>query len=254
MHFPALYAAVSLWNPWADSRSGLQKEEFRMAWRNQIVEDQRKYWERESLRKRRPPEHPVVAEYVDRTLSYLVEWLPLSPDTKLLEIGCGDGRFTTPLNRRCWTVGVDFSTRMLRQNKAPRLAQMDANRLGFADNVFDVAFCTHVLHHISDIDVVLAECKRVSRRYLVLLEPNRRNPLMFLFGLLVPEERGSLRFSPSYLEARVKHQGFHVVASFCYGFDMSNRWPVFLLPLVRKLGFSHFLGTCQLLVAERRKQ
>jgi hypothetical protein len=31
---------------------------------------------------------------------------------------------------------------------------------------------------------------RVSRKYVVLLEPNRYNPLMFAFSLVVAAERG----------------------------------------------------------------
>ena len=35
--------------------------------------------------------------------------------------------------------------------------------------------------------------KRVSRKYVVLLEPNRYNPLMLAFFLLVRAERGGLK-------------------------------------------------------------
>jgi ubiquinone/menaquinone biosynthesis C-methylase UbiE len=60
--------------------------------------------------------------------------------------------------------------------------------LKFEDNSFDVVFCHALLHHVDDIDRVIGEMKRVSCKWIVLLEPNRNNPLMFLFSLLIKEE------------------------------------------------------------------
>lgn len=48
----------------------------------------------------------------------------------------------------------------------------DAHRLPFADNVFDLVYCSHVLEHCYNPIKVLNELKRVSRNTVVVAVPN----------------------------------------------------------------------------------
>jgi len=88
-------------------------------------------------------------------------------DPPVLEIGCGNGRFTSLLiDRVDW--GVDLNPREVdlcaRQNGTyRRLGCMDARRLTFADGVFATVFANCVVEHIPDLPRVLAECRRVLR-------------------------------------------------------------------------------------------
>jgi ubiquinone/menaquinone biosynthesis C-methylase UbiE len=148
-------------------------------------------------------------------------------------------------------MGVDYSHKLLTHNAESKLARMDALNMGFEDESFDVVFCSALLHHIEDVDKAIREFVRISRRYLVLVEPNALNPLMALFSCLVPEERGTLRFTPRYLKKRIQREGLHILANYSYGFDMPNRWPVSCLQIVRLLGFRHLLGTSRIIVAEK---
>jgi len=85
----------------------------------------------------------------------------------ILEIGCGNGRFTSLLLSRVdW--GVDLNPREVelcrRANRIyRRLGCMDARRLKFANGVFATVFANCVVEHIPDLPRVLSECRRVLR-------------------------------------------------------------------------------------------
>ena len=88
---------------------------------------------------------------------------------RLLDLGCGTGRFTAPLADRFSVpvVGVDVSRKMLAvaqrslRRSADALAQASADALPFADASFDFVFLSMVLHHIAGSAAALAELARV---------------------------------------------------------------------------------------------
>ena len=88
-------------------------------------------------------------------------------ESPVLEIGCGNGRFTSLLLPRVdW--GVDLNPREVdlcaRGNAIyRRLGCMDARRLKFANGVFATVFANCVVEHIPNLPRVLAECRRVLR-------------------------------------------------------------------------------------------
>jgi len=212
---------------------------------------QKEYWERKALDHRRPPDHPVVRQYVVPKIEFISQTVPLTPSTRLLDVGCGNGFFSYYFNQTCEVVGVDFSQKMLAMNPITRKLVMDASHLTFQDFAFQVVFCHALLHHVENIDAVLREMRRVSSKYVVVLEPNRNNPLMYLFSSLVKEERKALEFSMDYLKKKMSSHGLKVVASGSHGMTVPNKTPAFLLPLVRLLDFNQPLGMTNILVAER---
>lgn len=151
---------------------------------------QKDYWERKSLEDRRPPEHPVVRQYALSKIEQIRRYVPLDKNTRLLDVGCGNGFFSHSFSQICDTVGVDYSEKMLAKNPIPQKLLMEAGHLSFQDFAFDVVFCHALLHHVEDMDKVLLEMRRVTRKYVVVMEPNRNNPLMFLFPPLSPRNGG----------------------------------------------------------------
>ena len=212
---------------------------------------QKDYWERKALDNRRPPDHPVVRQYVVPKIDFIRRQITLDKHTRLLDVGCGNGFFSYYFDQACEVVGVDFSEKMLAKNPISRKLLMDASHLSFQDFAFDLVFCHALLHHVEDIDAVLTEMRRVSRKYVVILEPNRNNPLMYLFSALVPEERKAMEFSMDYLKERLARNGLKVVASASHGMTVPNKTPTFLLPFVKLLDFNQPWGMTNILIAER---
>ncbi len=77
--------------------------------------------------------------------------------------------------------------------------------------IFDLAYAWEVLHHLDNPLQAVAEMKRVSRRYLVLIEPNRNNIAQFLFALLSPEHRLVFQYSRRFLDELVNTLGLHII-------------------------------------------
>jgi ubiquinone/menaquinone biosynthesis C-methylase UbiE len=213
------------------------------------MEFQKAYWERESLWKRRSPDHPVVRQYVESRIDVLKTHIDFSAHTNLLDVGCGNGFFTTAFERIIDTTGVDYSQTMLDTNPARKKRLMNAEALRFDDASFDIVFCHALLHHLENASRAISEMKRVARNYVVVLEPNRNNPLMFLFSMVVPEERNALRYSLRYVSKMVRDSGLHVVMKKSFGTMVPNKTPEFALPLASKLEFAHALGMTNIVVA-----
>lgn len=209
------------------------------------------YWERKQLTKRRSPEHPVVAACVLPKIAMIRNYLNIAEQTRILDVGCGNGFFTFYFDKICDVCGVDYSEKMLQMNPVKKTFRMDANNLEFKDGSFDIVFCAGLLHHVENIDRVLQEMKRVSRKYLIFLEPNRNNLLMFLFSLIVKQEREALKFSLSYLRDIMVRNGLHIVDSFSYGMIVPNKTPMFLLPLMNLLNFKQPFGMTNFIIAEK---
>jgi ubiquinone/menaquinone biosynthesis C-methylase UbiE len=121
-----------------------------------------------------------IALYYDkgRTLTEknLVLWLNLIAEfsgsrsgTKVLDVGCGTGRFSIPMATHLGfnVTGADSSAAMLAKarvkdfdfNVAWVLA--DAQALTFPAGSFDVVFMSHLLHHCDHPPTVLKECHKV---------------------------------------------------------------------------------------------
>ena len=125
----------------------------------------------------RDPWHPVVSAYADPKVEFIKRYVPLKGP--VLDLGCGNGIFTLRLaSEGADVTGLDYSRHLLGQNEHSRLVCGDATSLPFPDRNFEVVFEANLLHHVADREVVIQEMARTSRRYVVLLEPNRYNPLM----------------------------------------------------------------------------
>jgi SAM-dependent methyltransferase len=122
---------------------------------------------------------------------------------------------------------------MLRQNPASQLVQGDGGTLPFAAGTFDAVFSANLLHHSTDPAAMVREMVRVSRQHVILIEPNRYNPIMFAFGLVVREERGLLRSSTGYLSSLMRTSGLKVVRCTSMGMISQNNTPAFMIPFLK---------------------
>jgi SAM-dependent methyltransferase len=94
----------------------------------------------------------------------------------VLDIGCGNGAYLATLARRGHVgtvVGADMSIGMLEAARpraaAAQLLVADAQRIPFVDRAFDVTLAMHMLYHVPDRAMGIAELRRVTRVGGVLL-------------------------------------------------------------------------------------
>ncbi|MFC6615334.1 class I SAM-dependent methyltransferase [Halopenitus salinus] len=107
-------------------------------------------------------------------------------DTRILEVACGTGRFTTMLAAHgAEVVGLDISREMLEQGRRKvrdagvddlvEFMRGDASRLPFPDDHFDTVLAMRFFHLMDDPERFIAEMRRVSSDQIVFDTFNRRS-------------------------------------------------------------------------------
>jgi phosphatidylethanolamine/phosphatidyl-N-methylethanolamine N-methyltransferase len=101
-----------------------------------------------------------------------LERMGIKPGDKILEVGVGTGINAPLYPRHCQVTGVDFSALMLEKARERvakkgvtnmRLHEMDAGKLTFADDSFDIVYAPYVISVVSDPVRVVNEMRRVCR-------------------------------------------------------------------------------------------
>lgn len=98
----------------------------------------------------------------------------------VLEVGCGMGSLAIRLAEKGFYVtGLDVSTMALRyaSERAVAAGRSISWKQGFAENIpfpdksFSYVTCCHTLEHVKDLDLAVAELKRVARKKVVIIVP-----------------------------------------------------------------------------------
>ena len=151
--------------------------------------------------------------------SWVFDRLQLGPNSHVLELGCGSGllwdanRTRLPLGSRLTL--TDLSPGMVAQTAAtlgghPAISfgVIDAQRLPFAADSFDVVVANHMLYHVPDRTLTYAEVRRV-------LKPGGR-------FLAATNDTGHLQEIRELARAyRPELEAFFVTAAQRYGFDIA---------------------------------
>lgn len=192
------------------------------------------YWDGDRVKSRRDSNHPIVSHYAKKKMTLFNSIL--DDNKKLLEIGAGDGYFSNQFEKKVNLTILDSSEAMLGANpvEADRLI-MDCTKLEIEDNSFDIVFEANVLHHLDNPDLAIEEMKRVSRDYIVFIEPNRNNPLNFLLGLVIKEERQSLLYSKSFLKNKLRDHNLEIISACTHGVYPPNKCPPWYFKLFKNL-------------------
>lgn len=161
---------------------------------------------------------------------------------KILEVGCGTGRFLDSLNKKGYKnlYGLDFSQNMLdvltKTNKNIKTIQGDAYNLPFKNNEFDVVFSVHVLMHLENPKKAYNEMLRVSKK-LVLFEVNNKASLS-VFGKNIKLIKHVLGF-----KQKTMPKSYYIKSAIKYFKINKNKLkivPSFYLPLIFKANKIYF--------------
>jgi SAM-dependent methyltransferase len=93
-----------------------------------------------------------------------------------LDVGCAEGYFMGAIGRRFGTGiwGVDISdacVASVHRNLGFPAAAADATKLPLPDSSVDLVYSTEVIEHVLDPDQMIAEMRRVARRWVVVTTP-----------------------------------------------------------------------------------
>ena len=198
---------------------------------------QKKYFEAEHSFHRRW-NHFVVQKFASQRWDLLENVISMGEIETALDAGAGAGFSTAyaPFNK-VWA--GDRSIYMLDQHPFPteKLLALDVLDLPFLDDTFDLVFAWELLHHCVDPYIVVDELTRVSRRFVILFEPNRNNPAQALFALYDREHRWVLRYSLRYMIQIASNSCLDILAAGSGGWIFPNRTPGWLLGILKLLPY-----------------
>jgi SAM-dependent methyltransferase len=187
---------------------------------------------------------PRDSRHLRRQLDETIRVAEVSGVDRVLEVGCGMGRFTLMLAERGVRVeGLDLSPGLLDRLRAFGGARYDIP-LHCADALeppatlngsFDVVLGFFVLHHLKDLHRAVAAMSRMLKPggRLVLLDANGWNPLFYLQLLTMPGmtwrgDRGMAQMRPAVVFAAMKSAGLSRLTlsrfGFMPGFVVDRAW------------------------------
>lgn len=164
------------------------------------------------------------SSYITNTLSFLQDWTQISPQDKVLDIGCGTGEFERLVLTQQPTqeiIGVDISEKMLaiarqKLHAYPNVAfhTAPASALPFADRSFDIVVSASSFHYFEDPVAALVEMKRVLQPHgrVVILDWCKDYLLCRLCDLVLKF------FDPAYQQCYTEAEFHHLLE--LAGFDI----------------------------------
>lgn len=154
----------------------------------------------------------------------LVKYVNTQNLEKIIDIGCGTGRFLNALENSFFGLiyGIDPSIKMvstaLQSSTSPRkvFAQCAAEYLCINANVFDLAFLSQVYHHFFDKHKALSEIHRILKKkgFLCIRNSTVENLDSCLYLNFFPgvfEKDQKLLSSRSAMKNLLETTGFHII-------------------------------------------
>jgi SAM-dependent methyltransferase len=181
----------------------------------------------------KPSMVPVGSPYLERHVTEALGFAGLGSEARVLEVGCGMGRYTLLLADRVRVEGLDLSQILL-----DRLREYDGGRHGIplhcADLAdpppelvgrFDSVMGFFTLHHVHDLAGCFAGAARLVRSggSIVFLEPNALNPLFYVQIMVTPGmtwegDGGVARMRRGLIFAAMREAGLERLALRRFGF------------------------------------
>lgn len=182
--------------------------------------------------KERNCNHPVVLAFSKPKL----DWVKIKTNLKgkrVLEVGAGNGYFSNILRKLCNLTVLDISSHQLKYNPEKQQYIGSVYKLPFKDDSYDVVLCSNLLHHLDFPQDAVNEMKRVAKTEVIISEPNRNNPILFIGALIKGHERKAIKYSKRYISKMIEKSGMNILRhTYIGGMVMPNATPTFMLPFV----------------------
>lgn len=177
---------------------------------------------------------PTGSAYLRRHVEQMMRFAGIRPGDRVLEVGCGLGRYTFILAELGVRVeGLDLSPTLIEQ-----LVELNAGRYDLPVHPHDLLDCPEqmygrydavigffVLHHVHDIESCLAVATRLAKPQgrVAFLEPNPSNPLYYFQITLTPGmawkgEKGIFKMRDSHLVPAMLGSGLAELRTHRFGF------------------------------------
>ena len=98
----------------------------------------------------------------------LIKLLPEATVLEGLDVGCGSGELAKKIQDICPDIRMSGVEVLVRENTAINVTKFDGKRLPFEDKSYDFTMLVDVLHHTDDPAVLIRECVRVSRQFILI--------------------------------------------------------------------------------------
>jgi len=142
-------------------------------------------------------------------------------EKRVLDYGCGDGKFSMELaGRGALVEGIDISDSLVKLAASsipqglpkPTFSVRDAHATGFPDNSFDYVFGNGILHHL-ELEKAYREVVRVLKPEgrAFFMEPMEHHPLLLLLRKATPKARSVDEKPLDLTEIRMAGRFFHEV-------------------------------------------
>ena len=177
---------------------------------------------------------PRKTQYLRRHVEEIVRFAGFLPGMRVLEVGCGMGRYTLLLAELGMKVeGLDLSPFLLE-----KLSEFNGGRYNIplycADIInhppelegkFDAVTGFFTLHHLHDMTLCFKAMVRLLRSggQIVFLEPNPYNLLYYLQMMITPRmtwrgDGGIVQMRPRIVLSAMRHSGLERLAMTRFGF------------------------------------
>jgi len=136
----------------------------------------------------------------------------------VLDFGCGPGSFLCAIASFCGEItGVDISKGFAESSSKTidelkldnaKAIHIEPDTLPFDNECFDVIIMVDIIHHLENIDKSLTEAFRVLRPggKVLILEPNKLNPLIALVHVFDRNEWGLLKTGTPGIYKKILHK------------------------------------------------
>lgn len=181
----------------------------------------------------KPTMVPRDTPYVQRQIDRVLDALALPPNARVVEIGCGMGRYTIPLARRGVAVsGLDLTPELLERLRAfdggqdvPLYCADILDAPATLHETFDAAIGFFTLHHLHDLEgsfTAMAGLLKADGR-VAFVEPNPWNPLYYVQITLSPGmtwkgDKGILKMRRKTISEAMRRSGLELTDVKRFGF------------------------------------